>query len=399
MVVAGLGFMGTAPFIADYLVLAIGLIGLVLALAQRNPILRTPPVLMIGVAFILMLLTLPFVYHGDADLVAVLAIAPLLLVPGIAALLERDSQWLAPHAFAIVCLVGAVAACAAGAVEYGASHGARVGVGNNPIHYAGITVVLGYMALTGICQGRSIARLVFLIGPLAGLLAALMSGSRGPLLAWAAMTVVGGPIVIWWFRRDRAFLVTAIAIALVTGAAVVALNQDGRAVASLANIGQAIASSPAEGIAAVVGQDSPTAGSDDARAMMNSAALDALLSSPIVGHGYGQIMGLARAQFPEAGALATLENLHSDIGNFAAMAGGLGLVAYLLVIISPLMLLRLAHLSRQSAMAAALLTIGYLTLGLTNTMFGILPQTVLFSLLLGYFIALAERPAQPLATD
>jgi O-antigen ligase len=52
---------------------------------------------------------------------------------------------------------------------------------------------------------------------------------------------------------------------------------------------------------------------------------------------------------------------------------------------------------RVVALGSALLSAGYLSLGMTNAMFGVLPQTVLFVVLLGYLIAL-RRSTDSLST-
>ncbi|KKB84098.1 hypothetical protein VW29_12005 [Devosia limi DSM 17137] len=405
MLVSGLVFMGTAPFVADYIVLAAGLVGLVLALVTRDELIRSWPSRLLLLALVLVSITIPFVYHSVADLLPLAAFAPLLLVPGIAALLRRSPEWLSPYAFAMACLAGAIAACLVGLAEYAAIEGARAGAGNNPIHYGGITTMLGFMALTGIVAGRSPIRLIFLLGPLAGLVAALLSGSRGPLLAWFALGIVAVPFIIWWNRRDRLVL-AALAIALAAAIAVVMLSSDNRAVAllgpiagngssiSLASGGLPPETNGVQGLIAQAPLVQAIQQQDVARLAMLHAAWEAFKSSPIVGIGFGQIMPFAKAVNPDVD-LGTLENLHSDIGNFAAMAGLLGVIAYGLVMLTPLSLLvpAAARSNRPLVLGSLMLVVGYGVLGLTNAMFGVLPQTMLFVLLLGYLMALQRNQA------
>src|SRR5690606_33587748 len=59
MMVSGLAFMGTAPFVADYIVLAAGLLGLVLAMASRDSVLRSWPSLLLVLSLLLVGITIP----------------------------------------------------------------------------------------------------------------------------------------------------------------------------------------------------------------------------------------------------------------------------------------------------------------------------------------------------
>ena len=81
MLVSGLVFMGTAPFVADYIVLAAGLVGLVLALVTRDELLKSWTSRLLLLALVLVSITIPFVYHSEADLLPLAAFAPLLLAP------------------------------------------------------------------------------------------------------------------------------------------------------------------------------------------------------------------------------------------------------------------------------------------------------------------------------
>lgn len=376
MMVAGLAFMGTAPFVADYIVLAAGLFGLGLALVSRDAVLKTLPARLPLLALGLIALTIPFVYKGELDLLPLGVFAAFLLVPGVAVLIQRSPEWLSPYAFALVCLTGAVTACLMGLAESSAIEGMRVGAGNNPIHYGGIAAMLGFMALTGVVAGRSPMRLLFLLGPPAGLVAVLISGSRGPLLAWVALGIVSGPLLLWWGRRDLVLL-GLFAVGAIAAITMLALNTDMRAIGELTAFVTTFLSGGVAGT------------SDAVRSAMLSSAGEALVQSPIYGLGLGKIMDFALTRYPDAG-IGDLDNYHNDLANFAAMGGLLGLLAYGLVMLTPLALLWPAAARQNHALVlgSVMLVLGYGVLGLTNAMFGILPQTMLFVLVLGYLMAL-----------
>ncbi|MHA6729347.1 O-antigen ligase family protein [Devosia sp. A369] len=415
MLVSGLAFMGTAPFVADYIVLAAGLFGLGLALVSRDAVLKTWPARLPLLALVLIALTIPFVYKSELDLLPLAVFSAFLLAPGVAVLIQRSPEWLSPYAFALACLTGAVTACLMGLAETASIEGMRVGVGNNPIHYGGIAAVLGFMALTGVVAGRSPMRLLFLIGPLAGLVAVLLSGSRGPLLAWFATAAVAVPFLVWWNRRDWLTLV-GVAIILAAAVGLTTLSPDNRATtmlfdaAELADheIAQAAAGLPPEQVPdaselSVLIAQTPVAQAireqDSIRLAMLNSALAAFKSSPIVGIGLGQIMPFANQLYPGMAGLAELDNYHNDLANFAAMAGLFGILAYCFVMLSPLVLLWPAAARKNHALVlgSIMLVVSYGVLGLTNAMFGILPQTMLFVLVLGYLMALqrATLASQP----
>lgn len=387
-VVAGFGFMGTAPFIADYVVVVCGIYGLVLAISARDGVLTMPSSLALAAALVAFAVTIPFVYRSEADAFPLLAFAPVLVAPGLAALLVRQDAWLQPAAVPLLCLFGAITAAIAGIVEWQVTSEVRVGLGNNPIHYGGIVAVVGFLSLAGLHATTRWWRLLFLLGPLTGLGAVLLSGSRGPLLAWAAMALASLPFVVWWLRRDiRAMLILALLVGVIA-AGLLTSSQGNRALAGLVTLAQS------GGVQAVFGADA-------ARTALYTSAWHAFLSSPLVGHGYGQLIPMVMAEFPTRTTLATLENLHSDLPNFAAMAGSLGVLSYLLLIAAPLLLLGSDAARRQPALVfgVVILTVGYVVLGLTNLMFGVLPQTALFAIALGYLMALRRQatamPAPP----
>jgi O-antigen ligase len=105
------------------------------------------------------------------------------------------------------------------------------------------------------------------------------------------------------------------------------------------------------------------------------------------------MMASARAMFPRHAELAVLENLHADWANFLAMSGLMGLTAWLLLLAAPLLLLfnDAARRDRPILLGVILLTVGQLALGVSNTTFGLLPQTIIYAASLAYLFARAER--------
>lgn len=378
--VAGIALPGEAAYFGAYIALGAGALSLVVFGWSERNCFRHPVSMAILAAIALVCATLPFVYRGPADLLAPVFILPMLVTMGLG-LLARPIEWVpSPVVFAWLCLLAAFMAFLGGGYEYLALDVGRVGLGNNPIHYASLAAMTGGMALVGVVTTASPWRYLFLLGPVLGLGAAVLSGSRGPLAGALAMAGVGALFLLIWFWRDRLFRLAALT-ALLMGAGVfaylIATGNDRvtRIISTALDIFRF------------------TGGSDDIRAALYASAIHVFTQSPVFGIGFGQIMLTAQQVYPEQAEVFTLDNLHADWANFAVMAGGMGLVAWLLLLVAPLLLLvdPLARKDRSLVLGAVLLVTGQAVLGVSNAMFGVLPQTVVYAVVLGYFLARARR--------
>ena len=115
-----------------------------------------------------------------------------------------------------------------------------------------------------------------------------------------------------------------------------------------------------------------------------AGGLKSIGDSPIVGHGWWhRFEAASRYMAPEAAATGLgnrSAHLHNDILNFGAGAGILGIVAYFLLLAAPLAGAWFsAHDSQRKARlyAGSVLSLGFLAMGLTDSMFVYeLPKTV-----------------------
>jgi len=236
------------------------------------------------------------------------------------------------------------------------------------------------MALVGVIACQSARRYLYFLGPVFALGAASLSGSRGPLAGVLTMTGIGAFLLLVWLWRNarfRIFLLSMLTIAVV-GAVFWASHSTAR-VAGIFD--------SAMNIFRITG------GPDDIRAALYVSAVETFKSSPIFGVGLGQIMNEAESMFPGLVIGRDLENLHADWANFAAMSGGLGLLAWVLLLAAPLLLL-LDPRARQDqpiVLGAILLVAGQFVLGISNATFGVLPQTTIYAVMIGYFFARARQ--------
>lgn len=377
---------GVAAYPAAYVAMAIAAIGLIWLGWPERAALRHPMALAILGAIVLLGATIPFVYRSDADLMAPVFVLPMLTAIGLGMIGRRAGYVPEPAVFSTICLLAVAIAVIGGAYEAFALQVGRVGLGNNPIHYGSLAAMAGGLSVIGITATTSPWRYVFVAGPILGVAATALSGSRGPLAGALAMAGIAMLYLLIRDWRDRVLRFSILAALLAGAGLLLVLMSQGSA-----RVG---------GLLSAMDIFRFTGGSDDIRAALFASALHALKSSPVFGLGFGQLMDTARALYPEFAEVHQLENLHADWANFATMAGGMGLFAWLLLLLAPLGLLldARARADRPILLGVLVLVTGQAALGVSNAMFGVLPQMVLYAVALGYLFARARRLGDRAAT-
>lgn len=385
--VSAFAFLAVASYIAVYVVI-VGL--LVMALRSAGPAMtKTPGQMALIAAFLA--ITLAALLAGP--LVAMNWLGPgvlflILLGLGFPELARHAPRHSSTPSLAFLALVGTVMGFALGLYEIVFGVAERAGVWNNPIHYSGIMVLLGFASLAGFEAVRNGWRYLFLAGPILGIAGVLLSGSRGPFLACLALLALIGPLLAYSNRRDGRFWITTGALLLIPAAVLVISPLGPRAAGALLELAGGLGT----GDIAML---------DEGRTRMLSGAWQAFLDSPVWGHGWAGMMPAAEAYFPPDGEFRGFDHLHADIANFAVMAGVLGLLAYGLLIAAPLLtLIGMPRQVRREALIVAITTsVGYFVLGLTNALFGVLPQTMLYACLVGWLLHLRLSPPTPAAPN
>lgn len=369
---AGLVLPTIAPATANIAVIA--LMVLAVPLCWRSPwraILRQPGVLLPLLGGIVLLLAFAITARSAMHLVAVLYFAPLYLVGPLVALFDRLRARDMPAVIGGLAFAGSVGAAAVACYDAFALGLPRAGISvNNPIHFADLALMLGFVSLTGLFGRLGRVRMIFVLGPVLAMVAVILSGSRGPMLASAALLIT--VLVLWLFwrlpRRHAWLAAGGGAVAVVAVLAVLLQTGLVHHVAALGDIATLLQTGAAP--------DSSTS----QRLIMYQSAYDAFLASPIYGHGLIDFIAITAGYAPQGVVFPAYEHLHNDIADFSVVGGIMGLCAYAMFIAAPLASgLRAAHNRRAALMLGATLSIGYLTMGLTNAMLGVLSQTVLFS--------------------
>ena len=368
--IAVLAMAPVAPEAGNTLFLAAGAIGLLLMWPEAIVQVRRPIVWMqltglglVGVAY--------GVSAGIEGLVGLVYFAPLLAVWPLVTLLRESGRSEVALLVGVLALCGASGAAIMAIFEVQATGTTRAGeMVANPIHFADVALLVGFASLVGVLAIKSTWKFVFLLAPAMALIAVLLSGTRGAVVAFVAMLVIAvvtGAIVRLYSRRW--WLILGICLSI--------------AVAAFLMLGGAQTSGFQRvlvDIAATLSSGVPTDTSTAIRLQMYLGGLRAFLEAPIFGHGPLAFTAVADrlADQPFGGT----PHLHNDLADMAASAGIFGVVAYGLFLLAPIVeIIRAPDKPAKKAgiVLVATLVGGFFVMGLTNAMFGILTVTVTFA--------------------
>jgi O-antigen ligase len=268
-------------------------------------------------------------------------------------------------AIAVLATLGCVVALAVGYFEVEIRQMPRAAGGTSPIFFSDMAVLLGYFALLGMLVWRSRWRWLFAVGNSFAVGAALYGGTRGAILAEVAMLAVFcAYALIWWERPLRARLATVIGVLALATTFSFTLFDMSRTASIVVTAGEAVTDGAVGDV------------STNIRLKFWAAGIQSFMDSPIVGHSWWNRFEAAIPYMP-----ADIEteikhdktaHLHNDIINFASGAGIMGVFAYLLLMAAPVVSVWFSVRDdgwRFRMLAATGLTVTYLVMGLTDTMF------------------------------
>lgn len=320
--------------------------------------------LLVLAAYALICLSIILSLRVPEDAVLALDHIPLVLSAGLYwALLEvkRDRlvTWMAHGA-----LTGVVLGVLVGLFQLLVEEAPRAdGIGGGAIQYGNFALMLGFIALAPLLDGQG-GRRYLLAGPLLGILAALLSGSRGSILVLAGIA----PFVIWVFHRAGRLNLENFRAAIPVVALAVILIAVGITLGSSDRIFEAI------GIA----RDLLTSGetsdiSIGLRLDFYKGGIAAIAEGPW--HGYGPRYG-----FDEATRFMSFYSpdrfyfihLHNDIINFGVFYGVLGFFAYAAIAMAPVanfLKSKRHQFSEQALFVLGIVTITLFISGLTDVNF------------------------------
>jgi O-antigen ligase len=326
---------------------------------------------------------------GSSDYLLSVNFAMFALYPLLAAALQRFAGPNNSARVAMLALAGSFIALVLGAVQVFVQHYGRAeGYASNPIPSATVALFLGFFALVGLFAIRSAWRYLFLLGPVAGLATVLLAGSRGPLVALPALGLIA--LIMLPIRRAVSWG-AAVTVVLVAGAAFLLKPEAFGRVATL----------PRMALDVLTGQ--PIAWDLDQSGSVRYAIFEgsfaAFQRSPWVGYGwYEKTTVVARyTPFNVGFGDPRVAHLHSDILNLGVSAGVVGLLAYVLVLLAPIV--SAANSPRDSQYRGRLflaltLSAGFLCCGAVNLLFGFEFMTTMYVCFAAVFIGYCrDQPA------
>ncbi|WP_332689150.1 O-antigen ligase family protein [Devosia sp.] len=390
---AGLALPTVFPEAANILFLIAS--GLALVLSEEKAgwmdLIRRPGIALPLLAIALLCVAFALTASTPQHLFAAFYFLPLLMIFPLVALFERSGQIVTVETIGLSASVGAAGAAGVALVDSIILGEVRAGtLVNNPIHFAALALVVGFVALVGMSSKKPAVRLAVLVAPSLSLLAVVLSGSRGPMFAALPLAALAIALVIGRVSRQRAlFALYCLAATAIIAVLIAWFTGVFQRFAVFAELPQLLTGGTTN--------DSSTS----ERLQIYSAAWRAFLDSPIFGHGLIDLTTPVLQYMPEGAVLGDYQHLHNDLADFAVAGGALGLAAYLLILVAPIVevVRRGIWMRHPDALYLALvISTGFFCMGLTNATFGILSQTTLYAFVTALVVHLCRTDAQTLAS-
>ncbi|MEQ1902355.1 MAG: O-antigen ligase family protein [Devosia sp.] len=365
---------------AAYIALIFLLIGVPVAGPELLKAVRqnSAAVLFLGAFFLLTVATVATA-SSPRDFGAIISFVPLLLAIPAIALFSSLSRDAAAVRVVSLALVGSMMAAAHGLYEVVIAGQARASGNFSAIFFADLGVLFGFVAAGGVLL-QSRWRLIFVLGPLAGLACALLADTRGAILASIPLAAL---LLVFWMagtaKRGPMKVAGVLLLALVIA---VSMIGSGRVPSVFQTITQVVTDGGADV-------------STNNRLRFYRAGLSSFLDAPLFGHGWTRRFTAAQEFMPPkfqnrpAGRHA---HLHNDLLNFASGAGILGVAAYLLSVFAPLFAVWSSAVGPERRFwlyTASVASIGFGAMGLTDSMFVFEVPKVVFIVLSAMIVASA----------
>lgn len=390
--VSGFVYPSLSAYTAVYVAIGAMFAGFVLHGHVSAKMIATPPYMLVFGSFALYMIFEPFRWNGIDNLIILAVFVPVAASVGLAALLHVEPRLNSSFLLGCLCLAGSLGAFFVAVNDIFILNLPRAGGGNNPIHFADLTVTIGFLSIIGIFGIRSPWRFIFFVGPILASASAMLSGTRGVVMTIIVLSVILTLTFSIWQRSIRPVLVvSAVLLVIIVSAIavkpqVIARAQDGWQQSIVTAHHLLFDKDTGE---KPDGVDNST----DYRISMMRSAWSAFLDSPIFGHGAGQIIPATRPYYPERNS-GIGAHLHSDIADFMVAGGIVGLLSYLALLAAPFATIWMAQNTAQQRMlfvGAVVLSGTYFCNGLTNAVFGLLPQSTLFGMALASLVVLAQN--------
>ncbi|WP_055048209.1 O-antigen ligase family protein [Devosia sp. A16] len=317
--------------LTTYFVLLFGIFALlspsVVAAFQARS--RNPIDLMFVTAAVLPAIAFLFTSEDPGDLLFAFNFVPLLLALPMRWQLQRFARLDSAVMIGRLALAGAGIAVIVSVVQVLILGYERAGPPlMSAFHFADTAMLLGFVALVGAFAPGANRRWLYLLGPVLGILAALLSGTRGALIAAPVLGFIAlaFALALAPARHRTTTLVVAAAVAVAAAVLVFAAAKLG--------FGRAV-----DGFS--VTQDVIAGGAVDQstreRLIMLWGGYQAFLHAPVFGYGWPDMVPAILPYVPksEVERMLTFRQLHNGLLSFAVGAGIPGVISFLILSVAP----------------------------------------------------------------
>jgi hypothetical protein len=329
------------------------------------------------------------IYSGDFAIFAVAPVIALALGPWAREKLTLDH-------LSVLCVVSAAVAAAIGIFDLiqGQPRASALNDTLSPIHYAVLALMFGFMGLASLLHSGSLWRWALLLGPILGLVACIATGTRAAVIVGCVLAAIFGA---FWVRQLKAplWLKLLLPLIIMLGIAVCFY------IAHLAGYSRVF--NGFWSVWAILVGDPSIDTSTTFRLEMYRSGLIAFSESPIYGHGWREQISAALPHLNES-AQAGFEReqwsyIHNDALSLAVSAGGLGLIAYVLMILLPIVAAfehRAGGIDRRRLYMASICTAALVGGGLTDVLMMVeLPKLLLVMIPALLFFTPTNGAAKP----
>lgn len=367
---------------------------------------HNPVDLMLVLPALAIMLTFAVTADEPRDLLYMANFLPLLLVVPFRWQLESDARRDGLAILSSLALAGSAFALLVGLIQvFGFGIARAGGEWLNAIQFADSAMLLGFLALAGAWVPGTKYRWVYLLGPLFGIAATVLAGTRGAMLAIPLLGMLAIVFAVLGARDRRKAVAGAVAVA----AAVVLIAVLPLLYAALTPNASPLEKQLARSSSVIQAiDDAAKLGKNEhsthVRVEFAMAGAKAFAAAPVFGYGWSNMVEAVVPYAPEdfRDELAGYGHLHNDFLNAALSAGLIGIVSYIALLLAPLIGVlytpRDTQYSGRLYMALALSS-GYAVFGLTNVMFGYEFHTTLFGFLLIPIISFCRDPVLRPAAD
>jgi len=351
---------------------------------------RNPIDAMFVIAAALPALAFLFTSEEANDLLFAFNFVPLLLAVPLRWQLEKYAQVDSALLIGRLSLAGAGIAVIVGAVQVGMFGLERAGQPlMSTFHFADTAMLLGFTALVGLFAPGKRRRWIYLLGPVFGVLVALLSGTRGALIAAPVLGFVALAFALAQApARHRG-------VTLIVAVAVAALSAILLFVAAKAGLTRAL-----DGFS--VTQDVIAGGAVDQstqeRLTMLWGGWQAFLHAPLFGYGWLDMVPAILPYIPsdQIERMLTFRQLHNGLLSFAVGAGIPGIISFLILSVAPV--IAVFRTPRDALFASRLylavtLCVAYAVFQLTIIMIGFEFHTVQYAFMTMVILGFVRVPA------